>query len=68
MKKVFVVAALAVFVLSSCKKDYTCACKFTDGATLNIEMNKVKKKDAESSCASAETTYKAGDPGVKCSI
>lgn len=68
MKKVFVVAALAVFVLSSCKKDYTCKCDFTDGSVFKLEYSKMKKSDAESNCANAETTYKAGDPGVKCSI
>ena len=68
MKKVLVVGALAVFALASCTKDYTCACKFSDGATMNIAITKAKKKDAESSCSSAETTYKIADAGVKCSI
>lgn len=68
MKKILAVAALAVFVLASCKKDYTCKCTFTNGSVLNLEYSKVKKKDAESSCSNAETTYKAGDSGVKCSI
>jgi hypothetical protein len=68
MKKVLVVGALAIFALASCKKDYTCACKFSDSATLNIPIAKAKKKDAESTCASAETAYKINDAGVKCSI
>lgn len=68
MKKILVVAALSVFVLGSCKKDYTCKCTFTDGSVINLEMNKVKKKDAESSCSSAQTTYEGVDSGVKCSI
>jgi len=68
MKKVLVVGTLAVFALASCKKDYTCACKFSNSATLNIDISKAKKKDAESACSSAETTYKNQDAGVKCSI
>jgi hypothetical protein len=68
MKKVLVVGALAVFALASCKKDYTCACKFSDSATLNIDISKAKKKDAESACSQAETAYKINDAGVKCSI
>lgn len=71
MKKVFIgssVALLALVVLSSCKKDYTCVCTFTGGTTLNIDIKDAKKKDAESSCAAAETTYKGADPGASCSI
>lgn len=68
MKKVLVVAALSIFVLASCKKDYTCKCTFTNGSTLNIEYQKAKKGDAEDGCASAQTTYQGGDSGAKCAI
>lgn len=68
MKKVLAVAALSVFVLASCKKDYTCKCTFTDGTVLNLEFQKAKKGDAEDGCASAQTTYQSGDSGAKCAI
>jgi hypothetical protein len=68
MKKVLAVAALSVFGLASCKKDYTCKCTFTNGSSLNIEYQKVKKGDAEDGCASAQTTYQAADAGAKCAI
>lgn len=69
MKKSILVAFAAVAVLAvSCKKDYTCACKFTDGTTLNIAIQKAKKGDAESTCSAAQTTYSSGDSGVKCTL
>ena len=68
MKKVLAVAALSVFALASCKKDYTCKCTYTNGSVMNIEIKKAKEKDAESTCSSAQTTYSAADPGVKCAL
>ena len=35
----------AMMTFTSCKKDYTCTCTFTNGtSTLNIAINKAKKK------------------------
>lgn len=49
MKKVLAIAVLGVFVLASCKKDYSCACVY-DGYTHNYELGKIKKKDAKDAC------------------
>lgn len=68
MKKILFVAVLGMITLSSCKKDYTCACTFTGGATLNIAIEKSSKKDAESACDSAESTYKVADAAASCSL
>lgn len=61
MKKLLVVAAVAVVALSSaCKKDYACQC--TSGSvTVTGGTFKAKKADAEKSCnvTSAGTTCKA---------
>lgn len=67
MKKVIAIAVLGVFVLASCKKDYTCECS-VDGETINLPYNKQKKKDAEAACDAAETTYKMGDPDATCTL
>ena len=67
MKKVLAIAVLGVFVLASCKKDYTCECT-VDGEKLTIPLNGYKKKDAESSCDAAQTTYSNADSGATCTL
>jgi hypothetical protein len=67
MKKLMLVAVVAAFGMVSCKKDYTCECTVS-GATLKVEYSKVKKKDAETSCDSAETTYKQADASASCTL
>lgn len=70
MKKTFGLLAavlLVVGTMSSCKKDYTCSCT-GDGWSLDAKYTKVKKKDAQSSCDSAESTYKSGDPTASCTL
>jgi hypothetical protein len=51
MKKVLAIAALGVFALTSCKKDYKCVCTF-DGESITYDLGKIKKKDAKDACAS----------------
>ena len=52
MKKVLVVAAVAMLALASCKKDFTCECTgLTSG--LNTYEKTGKGKDAESACNDA---------------
>jgi hypothetical protein len=73
MKKIFTIIAVSAFVLmlglSSCKKDYTCECTFTAPTpSLSIAIEKSSKSDAKDACSAAETTYKAGDSGVACSL
>ncbi len=70
MKKIIVFGAFAVLgvvALSSCKKDYTCTCTI-NGSSASTTYKDVKKKDAEASCESLETTSKILDPGASCSI
>lgn len=52
MKKVILFAAAGLFVLASCKKDYTCECTSTNGgatATASTTINDTKK-NAEQEC------------------
>lgn len=70
MKKVLIGSAFAVMalvVLSSCKKDYTCTCTVL-GTTSASEIKDSKKKDAEDACSALETTAKIVDPAASCSI
>jgi hypothetical protein len=69
MKKIFAIAVLGVITLSSCKKDYTCACTATDSSdNISIAYKGVKKKDAESTCDTYSTSYASVTPGGKCEI
>lgn len=67
MKKVMAVAVLGLFVLTACKKDYTCECTY-NGTAYPFKYEKVKKSDAESTCDAQETTYKMGDPNATCTL
>lgn len=65
MKKVLLVAVAGMFVLASCKKDYTCECTTTlDGksTTTPVEMKDTKKKDAEKACDALALS------GAKCAL
>jgi hypothetical protein len=73
MKKGLILISGIAFILAivgtSCKKDYTCNCTFTaPTAPIAIAINKAKKKDAQNTCSSAETTYKSVDPGASCTL
>ncbi len=53
MKKVLLVAVAGMFVLASCKKDYTCECVVTflgPAETTSVVLKDVKKKDAIKAC------------------
>lgn len=56
MKKLLLVAAVAAFTMTSCKKDYTCTCT-EDGKSYNFEMKDVKKKDAKDACNTLGAMY-----------
>jgi len=46
-------AFIASMCFTSCKKDYTCTCTYTDAAMGGPDvypLNKQKKKDAKSAC------------------
>lgn len=72
MKKLLSIAAITVALvsLSSCKKDYTCACTFSGAGAgtpaQNIEIKDAKKKDAKETCDQAQTTWAA--IGASCEL
>jgi hypothetical protein len=58
MKKIIAIAALGVFTLASCKKDYTCECTstvFGISSTVSSTIKNTKKK-AEEACTAGSTT------------
>ncbi len=62
MKKVLLVAVIAGFAMTSCKKNYTCTCNVpasggSAAATYTYELKKVKKKDAKASCNAAGSVW-----------
>lgn len=58
MKKgMILVAGVAIFAFSSCRKNYTCTCVDSDdGYTETYTLLKQKKADAETICDSYEYT------------
>lgn len=52
MKKILLIAAVAGLSMVSCKKEYTCECKYTGvvTGTVSEKFDKMKKKDAEKKC------------------
>ena len=50
MKKVLLLASVAVLVLSSCKKDRDCVCKNDNFEDTTVKFEKSSKKDAEDAC------------------
>lgn len=56
MKKVFMIAIVGgAFVMTSCKKDYTCACTIA-GQTSNTVWTDIKKSDAQDACDALDVT------------
>ena len=68
MKKLALVFVLVVAVSVSCRKDYTCSCEFDDDTTIDKELLKTRKKDAEENCEAIQATYMHVDTTVVCSI
>ena len=66
MKKITLLAAAFVAVsLASCKKDYTCECKYTDtGSSAGSYTAKLKKKDAKTWCEGNNS----GSTYITCSL
>jgi hypothetical protein len=53
MKKVLLLAVAGMFVLASCKKDYTCVCTVTEAgesASASVVLKDIKKDDATTAC------------------
>jgi hypothetical protein len=67
MKKVLLIAAVAGFVMASCKKDYTCVCTDNAGTDPAYEYKypKAKKKDAEASCKTQNDAWTIVDYSCK---
>lgn len=69
MKKVFsIVAGLALVAsLASCKKDYTCSCKDSEGEEWEkVDLGKTTKKKAKDACEATNATWAAF--GAKCEV
>lgn len=75
MKKVLipmVAIAIASFVFSSCKKDYTCTCVTHDSSgsiadvTTSFAINDAKEDDAEAACNLSEVTV--GTLSTTCNL
>jgi len=54
MKKIILVALVSMFVLMSCKKDYTCNCVGDVGSVTYLIENS-SKSDAEETCTGTTT-------------
>lgn len=68
MKKITLVAAVTLLAVSftSCKKDYTCECTYSNTALNSSSTIKTTKKDAEEKC---KTLNDAASPvGGTCAI
>lgn len=54
MKKILLpIAVLSMIVLSSCKKDRTCECTYSDGSSVHTSSTvykKIKKSEAKDIC------------------
>jgi hypothetical protein len=70
MKKLSMIAMGVVLVasLASCKKDYTCACTWTDGSSSLTSSTTIRatKKDAKAACEANQVTN--GTSTWKCEI
>lgn len=74
MKKLIIacgVVAMSVFA-TSCKKDYTCSCTYTDvmgnEQSPEVPIENAKKSDAEDTCNEAEDGYNAVGTDASCSL
>ncbi len=63
MKNLFILTVLGLLALTSCKKEYTCECKYTDSAYPGISVPlgsttiKDTKKNAEEECDKGDGSY-----------
>jgi hypothetical protein len=65
MKKLFILAVVAIgFTMTSCKKEYTCACTVSGTTTEVKSGTKLTKKDAEAWCEKSTN----GIAGVSCKL
>ena len=60
MKKVLLLAVAGMFVLTSCKKDWTCECNLTYGSLTQkfaLPLTNQTKSTATTNCNAAKTNY-----------
>jgi PBP1b-binding outer membrane lipoprotein LpoB len=71
MKKIASIAAIALFAVAftSCKKEYTCSCKYDmNGTQQTVDVKsgtKLSKKDAKTWCEGYKVS---GWTGITCSL
>jgi hypothetical protein len=72
MKKALLIAAVAGFVMTSCKKDYTCECTSTVGTITSTASTTIngKKDDVKTACEAGNSSASVGGvtSSVKCEI
>ena len=56
MKKGLIILGLVIFVMTSCKKDYTCSCT-SSGQVVSTSIIKDTKRKAESACNANDGTF-----------
>lgn len=68
MKKVvFILSALALIIVTSCKRDWTCVCEFTDGTDPNQTAIGSSNRDAaEQMCKDLES--ESANLGAACAL
>ena len=65
-KSIVLIAVLAAFSFASCKKDYTCVCKYS-GLEVKTTIKDTKKK-AKDACNALTSTYQSNGAAVTCNI
>ncbi len=73
MKKLLIICAVVLSAgLTSCKKDFTCACDttavYTGEKNPHFSINNTSKGDASDVCNDHEETIRKTDPGASCKI
>lgn len=68
MKKITLIAAVALLAVSftSCKKEYTCECTYSNTTLNSSSTIKTTKKDAEDKCSTLNSA--ASPVGGSCSL
>ncbi len=71
MKKILLLSGLAILVLASCKKDYTCSCSSTTvNLSLGNEVFNDTKENAEALCEAREITLQSASEtaNISCEL
>ena len=70
MFKSLLVLGLAIFALSSCKKDYSCACTIDGTENAPYQYTNMEKEAAEAACTADEFLLQQDNPAavVACTL